>query len=114
MKELETSSAYKDTLQRLTAHGNHVVRYSSHEWSGTWCYICTEQTLMKAAKSQGGLSIGRMRNVFSGHKCWVFTLSILSDVNQWMKKGVGKHFPVHRELAKTQMKQGSSPCPKMV
>ena len=52
MKELETLPAYKDTLQRLTAHGNHVVRYSSHELSGTWCDICIEQTLMKAAKSQ--------------------------------------------------------------
>ena len=27
MKELKTLPAYKDTLQRLTAHGNHVVRY---------------------------------------------------------------------------------------
>ena len=50
MKELETLPAYKDTLERLTAHGNHVVRYSSHEWSGTWCDICIEQTLMKAAR----------------------------------------------------------------
>ena len=105
MKELETLPAYKDTLQRLTAHGNHVVRYSSHEWSGTWCDICIEQTLMKAAKSQGGLSRGRMRNSFSGHKCWVLTLSHLSDVNQRMEEDVSKHVPVHRELAKTQMKR---------
>ena len=47
-KELETLPAYKDTLQRLTAHGNHVVRYSGHERSGTWCDICIEQTLMNA------------------------------------------------------------------
>ena len=32
--------------------------------SGTWCDICTEQTLMKAAKSEGGLSRGRKRNSF--------------------------------------------------
>ena len=104
MKELKTLSAYKDSLQRLTAHGNHVVRYSSHEWSDTWCDICIEQKLMKAAKSQGGLSRGRMRNSFSGHNCWVVTLSHLSDVNQRMEV-VSKHFPVHRELAKTQMKR---------
>jgi len=61
MKELETWPVYKDTLERFTAHGNHVVRYSNHEWSGTWCDICIEQTLMKAAKSEGGLSRGRMR-----------------------------------------------------
>ena len=25
--------AYQDTLESFTDHGNHVVRYSSHEWS---------------------------------------------------------------------------------
>jgi len=24
--------------------------------AGTWCYMCIEQRLMKAAKSEGGLS----------------------------------------------------------
>ena len=90
MKELETLPAYKDTLQCLTAHGNHVVCYSSHEWSGTWCDICIEQTLMKAVKSQGGLSRGRMRNGFSGHKCWAITLIHLSDVNRQMEEDVGR------------------------
>ena len=75
MKELETLPAYKDTLEHFLAHGNHVC-YSSHEWSGTWCDICIEQTLMKAAKSEGRLSRGRMRNSYSGHKCWVLTLSL--------------------------------------
>ena len=85
MKELETLPVYKDTLQRLTAYGNHVVRYSSHEWSGTRCDICIEQTLMKAAKSQVGLSRGRMKKSFSGHKCWELTVSHLSDVNPRME-----------------------------
>ena len=60
---------------------------------------------MKAAKSQCGLSRGRMGNIFFCHKCWVLTLSHLSDVNQRMEEDVSKHFPVHRELAKTQMKR---------
>lgn len=105
MKELEKMPTYKDTIEHFTAHGNHVVRYSSHEWSGTWCDICIEQTLMKAAKSQGGLSRGRMRNSFSSHKCWVLTLSHFSDVNQRMEEDVSKHAPVHRDLSKTQIKQ---------
>ncbi|KAK0144248.1 Polyserase-2 [Merluccius polli] len=62
MKQLETLPAYKEIFKSFNAHGNHVVRYSSHDWSGTWCDICIEQTLMKAAKSEGGLSRGRMRN----------------------------------------------------
>jgi len=105
MKELEALPTYKETLDSLTAHGNHVVRYSSHEWSGIWCDMCIEQTLMKAAKSEGGLSRGRMRNSVSGYKCWVLTLSHFSDVNRGMEENVMKNAPLHRDLAKTQMKR---------
>ena len=105
MKELETLPAYKDTLEHFLAHGNHVVRYSSHEWFDTWCDICIEQTLMKAAKSEGGLSRGRMRNSFSGHKCWVLTLSHFSDINQRLEEDVSKYAPLHTNLLKTQMKR---------
>ena len=59
---------------------------------------------MKAAKSQGGLSRGRMRNSLSGHKCWVLTLSHFS-VNQQMEEDISKDFPVQRDLAKSQMKR---------
>lgn len=105
MKQLETSLEYKETFTSFTAHGNHVVRYSSHEWSGTWCDICIEQKLMKAAKSEGGLSRGRMKNTDSGHKCWVQTLNHFSDINQRMEEGVKKDGPLHKDLAKTRMKR---------
>ena len=48
MKKYETFS-YNNIFKALPANGNYVVRYSSHEWSGTWYDICIEQTLMKAA-----------------------------------------------------------------
>lgn len=105
MKQLETLPGYKEIFERFTAHGNHVVRYSCHDWSGTWCDICIEQRLMKAAKSEGGLSRGRMRNSDSGHKCWVQTLNHFADVNQRMEEGVKKHGPLHKDLAKTRMKR---------
>ncbi|KAJ3600182.1 hypothetical protein NHX12_034132 [Muraenolepis orangiensis] len=79
-KQLETLPAYKETLESVTAHGNHVVCYSSHYWSGTWCDICIKQTLMKAVKSEGGLSRGRMRNSDACHKCWVLTQLILQSL----------------------------------
>ena len=60
---------------------------------------------MKAAKSEGGLSRGRMRNCDSGHKCWVQTLNHFSDVNQRMEEGVKKHDPLHKDLSKTRMKR---------
>ena len=105
IKQLETLPGYKDTFESFTAHGNHVVRYSCHDWSGTWCDICIEQRLMKAAKSEGGLSRGRMKNSDSGHKCWVQTLNHFSDVNQRMEESVKKHGPLHKDLAKTRMKR---------
>ena len=30
----ETSPRYKETFESCTAYGNHVVRYSCHDWSG--------------------------------------------------------------------------------
>ncbi|KAI3378566.1 hypothetical protein SNEBB_000964 [Seison nebaliae] len=105
MKQLETSLQYKEIFESFTTHGNHVVRYSCHDWSGTWCDICIEQRLMKAAKSEGGLSRGRMRNSDSGHKCWVQTLNHFSDVNQRMEEGIKKHGPLHKDLSRTRMKR---------
>jgi len=105
MKQLESSAAYKETFDSFTAHGNHVVHYSCHDRSGTWCDICIEQRLMKAAKSEGGLSRGRMRNNDSGHKCWVQTLNHFSDINQRMEEGVKKHVPLHKDFSKTRMKR---------
>jgi len=58
IKRLESLPEYKEIFEHFNAYGNHVVRYSCHEWSSTWCDICIEQRLMKAAKSEGGLSRG--------------------------------------------------------
>ena len=105
MKQLETSPEYKEIFESFTAHENHVVCYSYHEWSGTWCDICIEQRLMKTAKLEGGLSRGRMRNCDSSHKCWIQTLNHFCYINDCMKEGIKKHGPLHKDLAKTWMKQ---------
>ena len=47
-----------------------------------------------------------MRNSFSGHKCWVLTLSrFFSDIIQRLEEDVSKYAPLHRDLLKTQMKR---------
>ena len=53
---------------------------------------------MKAAKSEGGLSRGKMRNGDSGHKCWIQTLNHFSDVNHLMEVAVNKHSSLHKDL----------------
>jgi len=57
MKQLKFLPKYK-RFENFTAYGHHVVHYSCHDWSGTWCDICIEQRLIKATKSEGGLSRG--------------------------------------------------------
>jgi len=104
MKHLEAEPVYKEIFKGFTDHGNHVVLYYCHDWSGTWCDICIEQTLMKEVMSEGGLSRERMRNSDSGDKAWVQTLNHFSDVNQLMEVNVKKHDPCHKDLAKTRMK----------
>jgi len=64
------------------------------------CDICIEQRLIKAAKSKGGLSRGRMRSSDSGHMYWVQKLNHFADINQFMEEGVKKHCPLHKDLAK--------------
>ena len=56
MKQLECLPSYKEAFESVTTQGNHVIRYSSHDWSGTWCDICIEQTLMKADRKSTRLN----------------------------------------------------------
>ena len=60
---------------------------------------------MKTAKSEGGLSRGRMRNSDYVHKCWVLTLNHFSDVNHLMEVAVNKHSPLHEDIGETLMKR---------
>ena len=62
---------------------------------------------MKAAKSEGGSSTGRMRNSDFGHKCWVQILNHFSGVNYLMEVAVKKHGRFHIGLTKTRMKRDS-------
>ena len=55
MKTHEKGSAEEIAIIS-SLNGNHVVWYSSNEWSGVWSDLAIEQTLMKNSKSQGGIS----------------------------------------------------------
>ena len=56
MQQRQDSPAFQETLSKFTVYGNHAVRFSDHEWSGTWTDITIETTLMCEAKSSGGLT----------------------------------------------------------
>ena len=71
----------KRTVEQFKTHGAHVVRSSDHEWSGTWTDMTIESTLMREAKSLGGLSTGRFRNK-AAHELWFQSLNHFTLVNQ--------------------------------
>ena len=100
----EGSEMEKAVISSFKSSGSHVVRYSNYEWSGVWSDLCIEQTLMRTAKSNGGLSGGRFRNGESAHKCWVQTLSHLSLINRLSSEGKQSKC-VHRDLGASQRTQ---------
>ena len=81
MVEYESDPRFKETLASYDSEGNHVVRYSEHEWSGVWTDLCIEQKCMRSCKSQGGPSRGRMKNSESSHRLWFEMLDHLTELN---------------------------------
>ena len=105
MQQRENSLAFQETLTKFSVYGNHAVRFSDHEWSGTWTDITIETTLMREAKSSGGLNRGRFRNE-SAHKSWVQTLNHFSFIHQELEGGMNKRgVPVHTDVTKAQIKK---------
>ena len=96
----EGSVEQSEIIRSFKTNRSHVVRYSSHEWSGIWTDLCIEQTLMRTSKSNGGLSGGRFRNGESAHRCWVQTLSHMSLINRLSQQVKSQN--IHRDLATAQ------------
>ena len=79
MKTYEAGSAAEmAVISIFKENRNHVVRYSSNEWSGVWSDLTIEQTLMRNSKSEGGISGGRFRNAESTQRVWVQALDHMS------------------------------------
>ncbi len=65
MKQLESSAAYKETFDSFTAHGNHVVRYSCHDWSG----MCGLNHYSSSSLCSTHLPTWLPSSVFAQYKC---------------------------------------------
>lgn len=48
-----------DEFEKFTSFGNFTVRRSDKRWPGVWTDMTTEQVLMRAMKTSGGLADGR-------------------------------------------------------
>ena len=75
MLEYEKDPKFRDTIDNYKDCGEHVVRYTDHEWSGIWTDLCFMQTYMQSSKSQGGPDKRRIKNSESGHRLWLETLN---------------------------------------
>ena len=60
----------------------HTLRYSTHAWSGIPTDLSIEQTLMRQAKSRGGLVGGKMRKEDTSHKLWISMLDHFTSVSR--------------------------------
>lgn len=94
---------------------NHTVRYSTHEWSAIWADLSIEQTLMRWAKSRGGLVGGRLRTP-SSQKQWLLTLTSFTFIHQLFEE---KHknqgiIPEHLDLTKKRMDKDFDTVQKLV
>lgn len=67
---------------------NHTTYYSSEQFSGQFSDQTSEETLMRKAKSNGGLTKGRMRNE-SSVNVWAGTFSNLKLLGSLMEEMSG-------------------------
>ena len=112
MLEYEKDPKFNDTIANYKDCGEHVVRYTDHEWSGIWTDLCIEQTYMRSSKSQGGPDRGRMKNSESGHRLWLETLNHMININQVLESNTDevdtedKH-DSHKDLGASRRKRDS-------
>ena len=89
--------------------GNHTTRYSNDQFSGQFSDQTIEETLMRKAKSNGGLTRGRMRNENSV-KVWTSTFSHLKLLGDMMEEMVGgrRGNRTHKNLGAKTMENDSN------
>lgn len=85
MNQLDKTSP--DVYKSFT-EGNHVVRQSDRQWAGISSDLAIEQTLMRDAKTTGGLTRGRGMTEFQRSK-WVLSMPACAQVNNAMQEVTG-------------------------
>ena len=115
--DLEQTAAhevqYGALLKTFKVVGLHTVRYKDHEWSGVWTDLLIEQRVMRAAKSSGSLSGGRMRTQNSADKLWTANLNQMALINKsidgticdWSKTRKQSKAALHPDLTKSAVKK---------
>ena len=88
--------------------GNHTTRYSNEQFSGQFSDQTIEETLMRKAKSNGGVTRGRMHNENSA-KVWVGTFSHLKLLGDLMEEMIGVKWSkrTHKDLRAKRMEKDS-------
>ena len=94
--------------------GYHTTRYSNEQFFGQFSDQTIEETLMRKAKSNGGLTRGRMRSENSV-KVWAGTFSHLKLLGDLMEEMIGgkRSKRTHKDLGAMRM-ESDSQCIKMI
>jgi len=77
-------------FRQFSHNGCHTVHRSVKSWAGAWTGLSTEQILMRAVKSRGGLISGRGFTE-SVRLTWVYTMHQCADVHNAMNRLTGLH-----------------------
>ena len=113
---------YGALIKTFKVAGLHTVLYTDHEWSGLWTDLSIEQRLMKAAKSSGGLTGGRLRNHDSAHKLWTATVNQMALINESFEEAFSNlshrrgstKAAVHGDLTKSSLKKNCDVFEKLL
>ena len=94
--------------------GNHTTRYNSDQFSGQFSDQTIEGTLMRSAKSSGGLTRGRLRNE-SSMKIWSDTYSHLKLLADKMVEMIGgkRKKRAHADLGQKRIEKDTQ-CFKLI
>ena len=101
----------KPVIDLFKVQGLYTVRYNNFQWAGIWTDLSIEQMPMRACKTSGGLTGGKLRNQKSAHKVWTSTLNHFSSINthfndtEEMKKKKTEKRVVHADLTDGVMKK---------
>ena len=72
---------YPALVDEFFLGGLHTVRYSQRNWSGHWSDMAIEESVMRDAKTSGGLVHGTLRNIDSSLDTWFLYASHTAEVS---------------------------------
>jgi len=112
----ELQEKHPELYRKFSEDGQHTVRRSDRYWAGLSKDLATEQVMMKAVKSRGGLTHGRGMTE-SVRLLWVHSMHKCASVHAALKELTGvdqDKASTHVDLGKSRLQRDSSDMAKLL